>query len=717
MQPSSLQSESWHRLADQRLALRPDVRLRRQYFRGELWHVLEDPLTNQFFRLPAAAYRFVARLRPDRSVQQAWEGCVRAHPESAPTQEEALRLLAQLHQANLLQTELPPDSARLFERIRQRQQRQWQARLLTLMFARIPLLDPDRFLQRCLPWVRWLFGPWGLALWCVTVGGAVKVALDNAAALQQQTDGILAPNNLLLLYLGFALLKIAHEFGHAFLCRHFGGEVHTMGVMFMIFTPVPYVDATSAWRFRSRAQRLWVGAGGMLVELFVAALMTFLWASTAPGTLHSLAFNMMFVASVSTVLFNANPLMRFDGYYLLSDLLDIPNLYTRANQQLGWLVERYAFGLRTAESPARSRQEAIWLTLYGIGGHLYRVVVFAGILLFVGKRFLLLGVLMATVCLVGWVIVPVVKFFRYLLASPRLDRCRGRAVAVAVFSLGLGGFLLAGVPFPNHFRAPGVARAARYSMVANESAGWLAAVLAPPGAFVEPGQPLVRLENRELELEARLVRAQLDETHAWERRALQQQTADLRPLAARLQALAQRLSRIEAELATLTVRAPHAGIWMAPELQEATGRWLPRGSTLGMVIDQRQFCFEAVVSQRDATRLFADSLPPAEVRLRGQAGHRLRVKHPRVVPADQQQLPSAALGWRGGGEVPVRLEDPTGRQAAEPFFLVRAELESDPRVTLAHGRSGQIRFHLPPEPLFKQWSRRLHQLLQKEYGW
>ncbi len=717
MQPSSLQSESWHRLADQRLALRPDVRCRRQYFQGELWHVLEDPLTNQFFRLPAAAYRFVARLRPDRSVQDAWEECVRAHPDSAPGQEEVIRLLAQLHQANLLQTEQPADSARLFERMQQRRQRQWQSRLLGIMFARIPLLDPDRFLQRCLPWVRWLFGPWGLALWCLTVGWAVKVALDNAAALHQQTDGILAPDNLLLLYLGFALLKTAHEFGHAFLCRHFGGEVHTMGVMFMIFTPVPYVDATSAWRFRSRAQRLWVGAGGMLVELFVAALMTFLWASTAPGTLHSLAFNMMFVASVSTVLFNANPLMRFDGYYLLSDLLDIPNLYTRANQQLGWLVERYAFGRRTAESPARTRREAVWLILYGICGHLYRLVVFAGILFFVGKRFLLLGVLMATVCFIGWVVVPLAKFAGYLWASPRLERCRPRALAVTAVSLGLVGGLLAVVPFPHHFRAPGVARAHSYSLVANEAAGWMSVVLTAPGETVHAGQPLVRLENRELELEHRLALAQLDETMALERRALQQQTADLRPLAARRQALEQRLRRIETELAALTVCAPQAGVWVAPELPEAIGRWLARGSALGMVVDDHQFSFEAVVSQRDAARLFAGPVHPAEVRFQGQAAHRLTVGDQLIVPAEQRRLPSPALGWRGGGQVPVALEDPAGRQAAEPFFLVRAELVPHSQVLLRHGRSGQIRFQLPPEPLLKQGWRRLHQLLQKEYGW
>ncbi len=140
--------------------------------------------------------------------------------------------------------------------------------------------------------------------------------------------------NLVLLYLGLIFIKTVHEFGHAIFCRKYGGEVHVMGVMLMIFTPMPYVDATSSWSFRERYKRVLVGAAGMIVELFVAALATFVWAKTAPGTLHSLAYNMMFVASVSTLIFNINPLLRFDGYYILSDLIEIPNLNQRATGQL-----------------------------------------------------------------------------------------------------------------------------------------------------------------------------------------------------------------------------------------------------------------------------------------------------------------------------------------------------------------------------------------------
>ena len=167
---------------------------------------------------------------------------------------------------------------------------------------------------------------------------------------------MLAPGNLVLLYLGMVVIKTLHEFGHALFCRKFGGEVHVMGVMLMIFTPMPYVDATSSWSFRQRSKRVLVGAAGMIVELFVAALATFLWARTGPGTLHTLAYNMMFVASVSTLIFNINPLLRFDGYYILSDLLEIPNLNQRAIGQLRHLAESKLFGVKPSESPAGTRR-------------------------------------------------------------------------------------------------------------------------------------------------------------------------------------------------------------------------------------------------------------------------------------------------------------------------------------------------------------------------
>jgi putative peptide zinc metalloprotease protein len=691
------------------------VQVHRQFFRGERWYVLRDPFSNSFYRLRPAAYDFVARLRPDRTLEQVWQLCLERDPEGARGQEDVIQLLAQLYFANLLQYEMPADSVKLFERYRKRRQREVRSQLLNIMFARFPLWDPDEFLQRAMPAVGWLFGPLGALLWLVAVGAALKVVVDQFGVLVDQSQGILAPRNLFLLYAALVLTKALHEMGHAFMCRRFGGEVHAMGIMLLIFTPIPYMDATSSWAFRSRWRRVLVGAAGMITEILVAAVAALVWARTGPGTVHSLAYNMMFIASVSTVLFNANPLLRFDGYYILSDLLDIPNLHAQAAGHLKHLVERYAFGYRQSESPAGNTKEACWLTFFGLASGAYRIVVFTGIILFVADRFLIAGLVMALVCAVSWGVVPAGRFVHYLFSSPKLERSRPRAIAVASGTAVLLLALLWWIPFPDAFKAPGVLEAVSYAEVATESPGYMREMVAVDGALVQADTPLVRLADPELKYELELARAQWAEGEAKRRRALQQVSADVAPIRAYLEAVKRRWDRLEERRDALTVRAPLEGLWVAPHLVEQTGAWLPRGAVIGRVIDPRQFRFSAIVPQQEASRLFEGQARSAEVRLRGQPGEPLRVTRQTLIPAEQETLPSAALGWQGGGDVAVALTDPTGRQAAEPFFQLLAEVESRGDTALLHGRSGRIRFRLPPRPLLRQWGRRLRQMLQRRY--
>lgn len=708
-------SESWYRIAGQHVQLRPQVQIRRQLFRGRLWYVLQDPFNNQFYRLRPAAYHFIARLGRERTVQQVWDECLARFPEDAPGQQDVIRLLSQLFYANMITSDNPADTEKLFERQRKRQLQETQSRYLNIMFARFPVLDPDRFLVQTLPLFGWLVSPVGGVLWLVAVCVALKLGIERFADLRQQTEGVLAPGNLFMLYVALVLIKVLHEFGHAYTCRKLGGEVHNMGIMLMIFTPVPYMDATAAWAFRSRWQRLLVGASGIMVEMLVAAFATIGWAYSGPGAFHSLCYNLMFIASVSTVLFNGNPLLRYDGYYMLSDLLDIPNLYQHAMRHLQYLAERYLFGYRKGESPAHGRREAWWLTVYGITSQAYRVVVFAGIIIFVANRFLLLGLLMAVVCFVSWVLVAVYRFVKYLAAAPHLERCRGRAVlASAAIAAALIGFLEL-VPMPYRFRAPGIVQAEKHAYVVNDTPGFLAEVLAPSGSRVRAGQPLFRAESPDLDFEMAALRAQIARAKAMEVKAIQARGADLKPVRSHLEALEGRVRHLEAQKDSLTVRARQDGLWTAPDLDTFRGAWLRRGTAAGELVDPAQFLFSAVIPQQEASRLFAESLRLAEVKVRGQADLTLSVSRLDIIPANQDMLPAASLGWQAGGEVAVDASDSSGRKAAEPFFQVKAFLAARPGVELMHGRSGRIRFELAPEPLLRQWLRKLHQLIQKRY--
>lgn len=708
-------SESWHRIADQKISLRPTVKVRKQLFRGERWYVLHDSFNNQFFRLRPEAYDFVMRLRTNRTVGQVWEECLERNPDGAPGQEEVLQLLSQLYFANLLYYEMPGYSAKLFDRYKQRKQREIQSKLLSIMFIRLPLFDPENVLRRLMPAIKLLVSPLGAAIWLLVVGMAGKHVVDRFDAVTEQVQGILAPGNLVLLYAGLVLIKTLHEFGHAMVCKRFGGEVHTMGVMLLVFTPLPYMDATSSWSFRNRWHRALVGAAGMIVEVFAAALAVFVWAYTGPGVLHSLAYNIMFIASVSTVVFNANPLLQFDGYYILSDLLDIPNLATRARQHLRHIAERYLFGYKDSYSPAQTHKEASWLSVFGVMSGIYRVVVFSGIILFVADQFLLAGLIMAFICVISWGVVPLSRFASYLASSPRLARTRPRAIAVSVGGVAAALFFLAVCPFPNRFRAPGVLEALDYVRVVNHAPGYVNKILVSSGTEVRPGTPLMELTDRELDLEIEAAIAQREETLALERRAMYLEPADLEPIRKRLETIKRKLKDLGEQRVALVVRAREKGTWVSPRSKEMVGTWIPRGSSVGEIVNHEGFRFSAVVSQDEASNLFVDQINKVEVRLFGQVGANLEVRDYQIIPFEHEKLPSAALGWRGGGDVPVSLNDESGLKAAEPFFQIYANLKPLPGVALLHGRSGKIRFSLRSEPLIHQWARKLRQLLQKRY--
>ena len=591
-----------------------------------------------------------------------------------------------------------------------------RSRWMNIMYSRIPLLDPDAFLKSILPLLRCVISRVGGLVWLGVVIFGIKVIIDRAPMFRDQSQAILAPGNIAFLYLSFVLVKAWHEFGHAAVCRRLGGEVHVMGLMLMIFTPVPYVDTTSSWAFRSRWKRALVGAAGMIAELFAAAIAAGVWAYTAPGTINSLAYNVIFVASVSTVVFNVNPLLRFDGYYIVSDLLDIPNLQARATRQLTYLAERYLFGCKEIRSQSWTLREAVWLTSYGLASQIYRLFVFTAIVLLLSERFLILGVIMALVCAASWVVVPVVRLVKYLSASPRLGRQRTRAVAVSVGGLALLIGCLGIVPAPNRFRAPGVLESIEHRIISAETPGRLEEILAKPGQAVRSGDPLLRLSNHELELDLQGAQAELDEALALRAHAEQEAISDVEPIESRIAAIEKRRAKLKKEQEMLVVRAPHDGIWIEREVEDHQGAWLARGKTLGEVVNPQAFQFCAIISQEDASRLFAGEIRSGEVRLFGRSEVALPVSARKVIPADRNTLPSAALGWRSGGEVAISPTDTTGLTAREPFFEMRALVGAPPGVRLLDGRSGKIRFDLPPEPLLGQWLRKLDQLLQQRYG-
>lgn len=706
--------ESWYQIANQRLALRSSVVIRRQMYRGTAWFVLHEPFTNQYFRFPSRVYHFMTRLNRDKTVEEIWNGLLETMPDKAPTQSEIMDLLAQLFHANLLHYDRMPDSSILFDRYKKRRTNTYKMTILNIMFARIPLFDPDALLKRLMPLIKLIFSPAGLILWSIMILMGIKTAIDNASALGAQTDGILAPSNLFLLYAGMVIVKIVHEIGHAFAVRRYGGEVHALGIMFMILTPFPYTDATAAWSFSSKWKRILVSSAGMIFELFIASIAVMVWAKTGDGVIHSLAYNMIFVASVSTLLFNLNPLLRYDGYYMLSDLLDTPNLQQQAKLQSTYTLERYAFGKKDATPVAFTKKEGIFLGTYAIASTIYRFLIFGGILVFISTKLLFLAIIMAIFFVGSWAIYPVYKFFKYLFTSPALSRVRGRAISVCtLFAVIVSAFWVY-VPFPFAFKASGILKAIDFAYVVNPTTGVVTHLGHPSGTRVAKGDTLLILDNKELRFELAQYEAALTEAKTEYSKALNELQADLEPIEKRIAAYSHKVQHIKQQLNDLIVRAQFQATWVSPDADDFMGRCMPRGTQIGQLINSDNFHFLSVITQREIGELFSQKPKSAAVRLRGQSFDEIPVTSFTTIPMEQNKLPSSALGFLGGGDIAVSPSDSSGRSVTEPFYEVRANIGTS-EALLMHGRSGKIKFSLGNKPLAWQGWRKLRQLAQKHY--
>ena len=305
------------------------------------------------------------------------------------------------------------------------------------------------FFERTRPLATWLFGWPGAVLWLLVVLPAMVLAAQHWQELgASASDRILAADNLVPLALVYLVLKALHEFGHGFAVKAFGGAVHEFGVMILVFAPLPYVDASAASGFRSKWRRALVGAAGMIVEVFFAALALFVWLAVEPGLVRALAFDAMVVAGVSTVVFNGNPLLRYDGYYILADLLEIPNLAQRATRYWGYLIDRYVFRTDGLKDFVATDGERIWFLLYAPAAFLYRQVVMLTIAVFIASQYLAVGVAIAIWSLLTGVALPIGKALWLVLASPRFHRNRARAVTATFGMIMAAAIVLFLIPAP-----------------------------------------------------------------------------------------------------------------------------------------------------------------------------------------------------------------------------------------------------------------------------
>ncbi len=706
----STTSPHWPLLAELRPQLRQHVRIYPQTYRGERWYVLRDESNGRHLRFNASAYEFIGRLDGDHRVKEVWDQLVAALADEAPSQDEVVMILTQLFAIDAFRGGLSTDAKQFFNRFQQERRVRRQRTLMNPLAIRIPLLDPDRLLNRMMPWIRPLFSWTGGALWLLLVALASLLALINFPALSAAVDkDILSPANLVLMLLVFVVIKVVHEFAHAFAVKMWGGEVHEMGVTLLVLAPVPYVDASAAWGFRDKYKRILVGAIGILVELFLAAVALLVWLAVEPGLVKDVALNALLIGSVSTLLFNANPLLRFDGYYVLQDLIEIPNLASRSNRYYLYLIQRYLFGLDNAQSPVMARGESIWFAVYGLAAFCYRLLIMAVIVLFLAEQYLVVGIALGCWAVFMQLIMPLSRGIRFLFANPALVGKRFRAASVSMLLLAAVGGGLVFQPVTLTTDAVGVVWVSDQAQVYAGTDGFVSEVLVPSGTEIEAGTAVIQMHAPSLQaniakLEAR--RRELQIRGAAER--IQQRVqSDITQ--EELQAVEAELALLREQSTTLRVRSEVAGTFVLPQGSSLKGHYLHQGQLIGYVISPERLIVRTVIPQADIG-LVRQQVAKVEVRLAERLGQSVDVDIVRETPAASRSLPSRALGAAGGGDIAVNGTDEGGVTAAEKVFQIDLGLPADVRIS-GVGERAYVRFDHGAEPLASQWVRSVRQLL------
>ncbi len=561
------------------LRCRGDLVTNRQVHQGQAWYVVKDPIGLNYYRFRPEEYALLEMLDGEASLEDLKDDFELKFPPRRITVDEVSRFVSTLHRSGLVIGDRPGQGPQLNERRKQKVWMEWKTWMRSIMCLRFRGIDPDWILNKITPWIGWIYSPPALIVFLVYILSALMLVLANFETFRSKLpefQQFFAAGNWFYLAAALGITKVIHEFGHGMSCKYYGGECHEMGFMLLVFTPCLYCDVSDSWMLPSKWKRMMIGAGGMYIELIMAATATYLWWNSHEGIFNQMCLNVMFVSSVSTLLFNANPLMRFDGYYILSDLLEIPNLRTKATTSLGRIAKKWCLGMKLQEDPFLPKRHQWLFAIYAVASTLYMWILMTSIFLFVWNamkpyRMEALGRGLALFGIYGLIYRPISGIYKFLKVPGRRDEVKSlnMSITAAVVVLILGGIGL--IPLSQRVWCAAELRPRGEETVYVTVDGRLEELLVKAADRVEKGQELARFSNIDLELQI----ADLEGQEAGYRARLasleRERFADaaagmeIGTVEESLKSVQEQLAKKRQYQRELVLKAPRAGLVLPPE--------------------------------------------------------------------------------------------------------------------------------------------------------
>lgn len=688
--------------------LRFDLKVSRQRHDGDWVAVVGDPTSIQYVSVPWRDYEMACRFDGRRGARELADEVLREVPEmrvlvdAEALAEHLVDVEVQLRGLGLCDEDGSAAVERFEIRDRRRRGAGLLARAMGILFFRHSLMDPDGIFRWLAARLRWVFTPSFQVAYVLFLMGTAAMLLSNYREIQVGNLFASLGGHLWVSLGIFLLLKVLHEIGHGVACRHFGAEVHELGFFLFMFSPLFYVNVTDGWLIPQRWKRVVIASAGMYVELGAAAVCMWLWLFLKPGSLRDFAASAVIISGVGTVLTNLNPLMRFDGYYILSDLLSMPNLRTRASSYIQGLVVRFFFGREAV--PASLSQDGLGvrarifvayaglstgyllLVMWGILGNVDRF--FDGL----GLRYLSHG--LAALWLTSAVVMPVVRTVRLGLQGSEgmssVARMRPFLV-MGVLVLGIAGVTF--VPWRREVERVCVVQPSDFQVVRASEGGFLREVRVREGEEVEVGQVLAVLENPETARALAEVRIQRDRVRG-EVRRMQTESPGVRYLAlqSELAALGAQEELLMKRMEGLVLKAGVAGRVGARRLEWRVGHHLRPGEILTAIVPVESRTFLVPLDEREARFVREGARVQFRVRVMSDRVFSGRIKQEPLKPVGNQLHP-ALSAVRGGDVLTTEgiVEDPSRKAVPldRQYYAVLETDEADP--LLRAGMTGRVR--------------------------
>lgn len=708
----TLFSNQWYRVANLCPRIRTNVASHRHYYRGVPWYIIGAKSSKSSLRINGSAFYIFTQFDGERTVEAIWQSSLTVLKDDAPSQDEVVQLLSSLFDNALIDFQQLTDVDQLFDNHRRKKVQDAKSRYWNPLFLRFSLFDPDRLAQMLLPFFGWAFTRKALYTWLLLLFvSGVLVSYAWADVLKELGSNLVSPTNLLILWFVFPLMKLLHELAHAIAVKRWGGEIHEFGISLLVMIPVPYVDASDSASFSNKYRRMAVAGAGIIVETTLACLGLLVWLLVEPGLVRDIAFNVMLTGSVSSFMFNGNPLLKFDSYYVLSDAIEIPKLGSRSNRYLLYLIKRYLFGMQ-ADSPVTTSGERSWFVMYGLLAAVYRIVLTVGIALFVAGQYFFIGVALAIWALVMQLGLPLLRGFKFLIKDPSLDQRRFRANAIAM-AIGTAVIMtLFFIPVPNATQVRGVVWPLDEAMIRTGADCLIEDVLVNNGDLVDVGSELIRCDTTLLRAEVVNLRAEKLAAQAALYAAKNQVERGIKK--SEIDTVTELLSKSETKYSKTTLSSPMPGVLYIPDSSNLVGNFIKQGELVGYVLSKDNISIRTMLEQ-ERVALLGDQLDEVEVRFLRMPNKVLPSKILRKVPAATDRLVTPALGVKGGGDLLLSQDDTNGLQLHQAAFEIELKLPNEFRNSLV-GEAVELRFDHGSDSFASLVYRQLQLLLLRRFN-